>query len=149
MPMSETQSKILISYLDLLLQHMQRFYQQLMEDKLNEFSALQKDFMSELHTLFDNKRKCLFLLPSLTLLSKKLNCTTRFLNDVSLKTSKNTAQYHIDNFIVKIAKELLAETDLSVAEIAKKMQFDQPQSLTRLFKKKTRISPLDYRISII
>ncbi|MGE8425746.1 MAG: helix-turn-helix domain-containing protein [Sphingobacterium siyangense] len=48
-----------------------------------------------------------------------------------------------------MAKELLAETDLSVAEIAKKMQFDQPQSLTRLFKKKTRISPLDYRISII
>ncbi|WP_333575298.1 helix-turn-helix domain-containing protein [Sphingobacterium sp.] len=149
MPMSETQSKILISYLDLLLQHMQRFYQQLMEDKLKEFSALQKDFMSELHTLFDSKRKCLSLLPSLTLLSTKLNCTTRFLNDVSLKTSKNTAQYHIDNFIVKIAKELLAETHLSVAEIAKNMQFDQPQSLTRLFKKKTKISPLDYRISII
>ncbi len=149
MPASDIHSRILISYLNLLLQHMQRFYKGSMENRVNELQILHQDFINELQSLFDTGKKCMLLRPSLVLLSKKLDCTPRFLNDVSLKISKHTAQHHIDSFIVKIAKELLAETDLSVAEIAEKMQFSQPQSLTRIFKRKTRISPLDYRISII
>ena len=149
MPHSETQSTIIGSYLNLLLYHMQRFYQRSMDSRVEEFSQLQLHFLNELHTLFDSQRMCMLAIPSLTSLSKKLRCTPRFLNDVSLRISESTAQYHIDNFIISIAKKLLAETDLSVAEIAERMNFEQPQSLTRLFKRKTQITPLDFRISII
>ncbi|SKB91176.1 Helix-turn-helix domain-containing protein [Sphingobacterium nematocida] len=148
-PASDIQSSILVAYLNLLLRHMQRFYLRSMEDRVNELRLLYQDFINDLQSLFDTERKSMIILPSLALLAKKLSCTPRFLNDVSLKISENTAQRHIDNFIVKRTKELLAETDLSVAEIAEKMKFNQPQSLTRLFKRITRISPLDYRISII
>lgn len=149
MPTSEIRSSILVTYLNLLLQHLKRFYQQFMEDRVMDFRLLYQDFMIELQSLFDTEKQWLITLPSLRLLSERLDCTPRFLNDVSLKISGDTAQYHIDNFIVKIAKQLLAETDWSVAEIAKKMDFEQPQSLTRLFKRKTSFTPLDYRISII
>lgn len=149
MAKSDIHSNILVSYLNLLLRHMQRFYQWSMSDRMNELRLLYQEFVRELASLFDTEKKSMQTLPSLALLSKKLNCTSRFLNDVSLQISNFTAQYHIDIFIVKITKQLLAETDLSVAEIAEKIQFDQPQSLTRLFKRRTRISPMDYRISII
>lgn len=149
MPQSEIHSTIIASYLNLLLYHMQRFYQRFMEDKSDEINALQCQFLKELYTFFDQERRCMLAPPTATSLSKKLNCTARFLNDISLKVSGKTAQYHIENFIVTVAKQLLAETDLSVAEIAERMKFEHPQSLTRLFKRKTQITPLDFRISII
>ncbi len=149
MPNSEIHSTIIVSYLNLLLYHMQRFYQQSMESRLDEISKMQYHFLNGLHAFFDSDRKCMLAFPSLISLSKKLRCTPRFLQDISLKVSGSTAQYHIDNFIITIAKQLLAETDLSVAEIAERMKFEHPQSLTRLFKRKTQLTPLDFRISII
>lgn len=149
MPHSEIHSTIIASYLNLLLYHMQRFYQRSMEGRLDDISRLHQLFFNELHAFFDSEKMCMSAFPSLTALSKKLRCTPRFLNDVSLGVSGGTAQSHIDSFIISIAKQLLAETDLSVAEIAERLRFEQPQSLTRLFKRKTQITPLDFRISII
>ena len=149
MPHSEIHSTIITSYLNLLLYHMQRFYQLSMKSRVDEISRLHQRFFNELHAFFDGERMCMSVFPSLTVLSNKLRCTPRFLNDVSLNLSGGTAQSHIDSFIIGIAKQLLAETDLSVAEIAERLRFEQPQSLTRLFKRKTQITPLDFRISII
>ncbi|WP_333863546.1 helix-turn-helix domain-containing protein [Sphingobacterium sp.] len=149
MPHSEIHSTIIVSYLNLLLYHMKRFYQRSMESRLDEISRLHQHFLNELHAFFDNERMCMSTFPSLKSLSKKLRCTPRFLNDVSVVVSGSTAQSHIDSFIIGISKQLLAETDLSVAEIAERLKFEQPQSLTRLFKRKTQITPLDFRISII
>lgn len=98
-------STILVTYLNLLLQHMQRFYRWSIEDRLDECKLLQQNFISGLHTFFDKEANSLIALPTLVSLAKKLNHTTRFLNDVSLKISGSTAQHHIDNFIVTIVKE--------------------------------------------
>ncbi len=149
MPQSDIHSTIIVSYLNLLLYHMKRFYQRSMENRLDEIRRLHQDFFNELHTFFDNERMCMSTFPSLISLSKKLRCTPRFLNDVSVGVSGATAQSHIDSFIIGIVKQLLADTDLSVAEIAERLKFEQPQSLTRLFKRKTQSTPLDFRISII
>ena len=149
MPHSEIHSTIIVSYLNLLLYHMQRFYQGSMESRSEELTLLQNRFYEELHAFFDQESRCMSALPNLLSLSKKLNCTPRFLNDVALNLSGSSAQHHIDNFMIRIAQELLAETDLSVAEIAENMRFQEPQTLTRLFKRKTKITPLDFRISLI
>jgi len=42
---------------------------------------------------------------------------------------------------------MLSTSNLSVAEIAYQLRFERPQSLNRLFKKKTSVSPLEYRES--
>jgi|GEM_PF-244940 hypothetical protein len=139
MPHSEIHSTIIASYLNLLLCHMQRFYQRSMESRREDITQLYQLFFNELHACFDRERMCMQVFPSLTTLSKKLRCTPRFLNDVSLGVSGSTAQSHIDSFIIAIAKKLLAETDLSVAEISERLRFEQPQSLARLFKRKPRL----------
>ena len=45
------------------------------------------------------------------------------------------------------AKEKLSITDLSVGEIAYELGFEHPQSFSKLFKTKTRLSPLEFRQS--
>ncbi len=46
------------------------------------------------------------------------------------------------------AKKLLAETDLSVAEIAHSVGYDDPLAFSRLFARKEKISPQQYRRSM-
>jgi AraC family transcriptional regulator, transcriptional activator of pobA len=46
------------------------------------------------------------------------------------------------------AKEKLSTTELSVSEIAYELGFEHSQSLSKLFKAKTDISPLEFRKSL-
>ncbi|MBE8721982.1 hypothetical protein C4F40_14730 [Sphingobacterium sp. Ka21] len=52
--------------------------------------------------------------------------------------SGQTAQERIEVKVIDVAKQLLASTNLSVAEIAERLGFSQPQLLNRLFKKHTQ-----------
>ena len=45
------------------------------------------------------------------------------------------------------AKELLSTTNLSVSEIAYQLGFEFPQSFNKLFKKKTDLTPLEFKHS--
>jgi len=55
-------------------------------------------------------------------------------------TGRNTQQ-HIQDKMIEKAKEKISTTDLSVNELG----FEHPQSFSRLFKAKTRFSPLAFR----
>jgi AraC-like DNA-binding protein len=57
------------------------------------------------------------------------------------------AQQHIHSRLIEKAKEILSTTNLSVAEVAYKLGFEHPQSFNKLFKKKTNLSPLEFRQS--
>ena len=49
--------------------------------------------------------------------------------------------------LIQKAKEKLSTTRLSVSEIAYQLGFEHPQSFNKLFKSKTKQSPLDFRQS--
>lgn len=57
------------------------------------------------------------------------------------------AQQHIHEKLIDKAKEYLSSSTLSVAEIAYYLGFEYPQSFNKLFKKKTEMSPLEFRQS--
>jgi len=59
-------------------------------------------------------------------------------------TGQNTQQ-HIHNKLIEKAKEKLSTTHLSVSEIAYSLGFEYPQSFSKLFKNKTKVSPLEFR----
>jgi len=61
-------------------------------------------------------------------------------------TGQNTQQ-HIHNKLIEKAKEALTTTSLSVGEISYRLGFEHPQSFNKLFKNKTRVSPLEFRNS--
>jgi AraC-like DNA-binding protein len=57
------------------------------------------------------------------------------------------AQQHIHTKLIQKAKEKLSTTALSVSEVAYELGFEYPQSFSKLFKTKTKLSPLEFRKS--
>jgi AraC family transcriptional activator of pobA len=56
-----------------------------------------------------------------------------------------STQQHIHEKLIEKAKEKLSTTELSVSEIAYTLGFEHPQSFSKLFKTKTRLSPVEFR----
>ena len=74
-----------------------------------------------------------------------LHITPNHLNRTVKEVSGRTASDHIAEMILQEAKVLLRNTDLSVAEIAYRLQFSEPSSFNRFFKKDAASTPLEYR----
>ncbi|SEB07156.1 Helix-turn-helix domain-containing protein [Pedobacter hartonius] len=68
-----------------------------------------------------------------------------YLSDLLRSLTGQSAQQHIQEKLLSKAKEYLSSTSLSVAEIAYQLGFEYPQSFNKLFKKKTDLSPLEFR----
>lgn len=77
--------------------------------------------------------------------SDKLNITAGHLNDI-IKTNLNiSAKKYIINRIILEAKRLLSYSDLSISEIAWKLNYQDTSYFTRSFKKATGLTPNQYR----
>ena len=86
-------------------------------------------------------------LPSVRYFSEKLNYSTYYLSDLLKSETGKTTQDHIHDFLIKKAKDALLDSELSVSEIAYSFGFSYPNYFGKLFKKKTGLTPLDYRNS--
>lgn len=76
--------------------------------------------------------------------ARRLNVSVRQLQRVLEKNGTSFRQIK-DDTLIKIAKDALENSELSIAEIATKLCYSETSALDRMFKKKTGISPLQYR----
>ena len=74
-----------------------------------------------------------------------LYVTPNHLNRTVKEISGRTASDHIAEMLLQEAKALLKHSGLSVSEIAYRLQFSEPSSFSRFFKKETDLTPLEYR----
>lgn len=138
---------LIVSHLDLLLNYINRFYgRQFITRKNSNY-----DLLSQLEQLlFDyfNKENSTFSgLPTVQYLSQQLNISASYLSDLLRNiTGQNTQQY-IHNYLIERSKQLLTTTNLTVNEIAFSLGFEYPQSFSKLFKRKTDLTPLQFRKS--
>lgn len=78
-------------------------------------------------------------------IASAMNLSPNYLSDfLRIHTGLNTQQ-HIHEKLIERAKEKLATTSLSVSEIAFTLGFEHSQSFSTLFKKKTSLSPMEFR----
>ncbi|MEW6497227.1 MAG: AraC family transcriptional regulator [Cyanobacteriota bacterium] len=61
-----------------------------------------------------------------------------------LSTGQSPHQY-VTHYRIECAKQLLANTDLAITEIAYRVGFSSPSHLTRVFRQYTSITPKAYR----
>jgi AraC family transcriptional activator of pobA len=139
--------QIIISQIESLLGYADRFYhrQFITREKSNHqlLDRLEK-VVSDYFNSDDLIHKGL---PSVGFIANALNLSPKYLSSLlKMLTGQNTKQYIHDKLIAK-AKEKLSITDLSVSEIAYQLGFEHLQSFSKLFKTKTKLSPLEFRQS--
>lgn len=138
---------VMISHLEVLLNYSSRFYNRQFITRKHINHDLLTSLEKELREYIDSDAPHDRGLPTVHLLSEKLKVSPSYLSDMLKGLTGLTAQQHIQEKLIDKAKELLSTTSLTVAEVAYILGFEHPQSLNRIFKKKTDLSPLQFRRS--
>lgn len=138
---------IIISNLETLLQYAERFYQrQFITRKITNHHVLNQ--AEEILTSYFNNEALLSKgLPSVQYFAEALNLSAKYLSSLLKQLTGQTMQQIIHEKLIEKAKEKLSTTQMSVSEIAYQLGFEHPQSFNKLFKSKTKQSPLDFRQS--
>jgi len=138
---------VIIAQLELLLTYSERFYQrQFITRKITNHTLLNK--LENLLIAYFNQDNLIEKgLPTVQYISAKLNISPNYLSRLLKTLTGQSTKQFIQDKLIDLAKEKLSTTDLSVNEIAYEMGFEYPQSFSKLFKSKTKLTPLEFRNS--
>lgn len=138
---------IIIAHLETLLNYAERFYQRqfITRKKSNHQILARLDEL--LAAYFDSDDLATKGLPNVQYISAQLNVSPTYLRNLLKALTGLNTQQHIHEKLIEKAKEKLSTTDLTVSEIAYELGFEHMQSFSKLFKTKTKISPLAFRQS--
>lgn len=141
----EFSQEVVISQIELLLNYANRFYKRLFLTR----KIVSNDMLERLEVLLDdyfqNEKTASQGIPTVQFLSEQLNVSSSYLSDMLRALTGMNAQQHIHNKLIEKAKEKLSVTSLTIAEIAFDLGFEHPQSFSRFFKTKAKISPVEFR----
>ena len=100
--------------------------------------SLLNRFLILVHTHCNQQR-------TLDFYAQELCMHKNYLSEIIGKTSEMTASKWIEYVTAIKIKRLLADTGLTVNQIANRMNFPEPQNMTRYFKRVTGLTPNEYR----
>ena len=142
-PADTMQNRILVGFINLLLRYAQRFYNRqfisrtiVNNDILTRFEKLLKDY-------FDEERQLKIGVPTVQYCSDQLNMSSTYLSDVIKKSTGETANHYIKQYLIQLAKNRLV-AGMNSSEVAYSLGFDYPQHFSRTFKKITGETPSEY-----
>ena len=139
---------VLVSQVELLLNYSKRYYNRQFITRKTASSELLVRFENLLADYFDTGKPLINGLPAVDELAETLHVSAHYLSDMLRTLTGQNTQQHIHAKMIDRAKELLSTGQLSVAEVAYQLGFEHPQSFNRLFKSKTKLSPLTFRQSL-
>lgn len=138
---------VVIAQLELLFTYAQRFYErQFITRKITNNSVFSK-FEDLLNDYINDEEMLSKGLPSVHYFADNLHLSAKYLGSMLKQLTGKTTQEHIHEKLIERAKEKLSTTELSVSEIAYDLGFEHSQSFNKLFKSKTKQSPLEFRAS--
>jgi AraC family transcriptional activator of pobA len=139
--------EIILSQIKLLLNYSNRFYERQFITRKNNNHQLLVKFEQLVDDYFNTNNTVRLGLLTVQHIANRMNLSPDYLSDLlRVHTGQNTQQ-HIHEKLIEKAKEKLSTTSLSVSEIAYTLGFEHAQSFSTLFKKKTKVSPLEFRAS--
>lgn len=136
--------EVIIAQIELLLSYAKRFHKRQFLTRQVVNNDLLQQFEDLLNKYFEEKAVNNGM-PTVQYLAETLNYTPNYLSDMLRSLTGLNAQQHIHQKLIEKSKELLSTTSLTINEVAYQLGFDYPQSFSRLFKLKTKISPVQYR----
>ncbi|SFD66987.1 helix-turn-helix domain-containing protein [Flavobacterium phragmitis] len=138
---------VIIAQLELLFTYVQRFYErQFITRKITNHQILGK-LEDILENYFNNQETASKGLPTVQFVADSLYISAKYLGSLLKQLTGLSTQQHIHEKLIEKAKEKLSTTDLTVSEIAYELGFEHMQSFSKLFKTKTKQSPIEFRNS--
>lgn len=136
---------LVISHLQLLLNYSTRFYDRQFITREHVNKGVLERFETLLNTYFNSEKPKTIGLPSVASCADDLNLSPNYFGDLIKKETGISAQEYIQTKVIDLAKEKIFDIDKSISEIAYELGFKYPQHFNRLFKKKTNMTPNEYR----
>ncbi|RKN79420.1 helix-turn-helix domain-containing protein [Ulvibacterium marinum] len=136
---------VVISQIELLLNYSNRFYNRQFLTHKAVYNNLLLQLEDILEAYFNGPKPLNDGLPSVHYLAEQVNVSPGYLSDMLRSLTGQNAQQHIHHKLVEKAKQELSTTLLSVGEIAHTLGFEHPQSFSKFFKAKTKLTPLEFR----
>lgn len=84
-------------------------------------------------------------LPTVKLLASEMNMSPNYMSDLLRKQTGKSAQELIHQQLIERAKYRLLNSNDSISTIAYQLGFEYPQYFSRIFKKKTSMTPQEFR----
>ncbi|MBC3540909.1 helix-turn-helix domain-containing protein [Rufibacter sediminis] len=138
---------VMVSHIEVLLNYGNRFYNRQFLTRKSTHHDLLVKLETVLDEYFRQGQAEVTGLPTVQYVSDKLNLSPNYLSDMLRSLTGQSTQQHIQHKLIEKAKESLSTTSLTVSEIAYQLGFEYPQSFSKLFKSKTKVSPLAFRHS--
>lgn len=136
---------VVIAQIELLLNYANRFYKRQMITRKAVNNEMLQRLEEVLEHYFNEEVSLSKGIPTVQYLASQLNLSPSYLSDMLRSLMGRNAQQYIHDKLIEKAKEKLSSTELSVSEVAYTLGFEHSQSFSKLFKKKTNVSPLEFR----
>lgn len=144
-PVDKHSKRLISMNIELLLDYCMRFYDRQFITRSEVNKSILVRFDELLDEYFQSGMAESEGLPTVKYFADKVCLSPNYFGDLIKKESGKTAQAHIQQKIVAIAKDRMIGSDKTVSQIAYELGFQYSQHFSRLFKKITGSTPMEYR----
>lgn len=137
--------RLITANIGLLLDYCMRFY----ERQFTTRSEVNRDiivrFERLLNDYFDSDAPQSEGLPTVKYFADKVFLSANYFGDMIRRQTGQTASEYIQRKVIERAKEALLATDKTMSQIAYDLGFQYPQHLSRMFRRLTGQTPVEFR----
>ena len=144
-PIDSHSAAVISTNIQLLLEHLQRFYDRQFTTRHKENSDIVKQFETNLQQYYSDVYPV--TIPSVSFFAEKANLSPSYFSDLIKKETGSNPKDFISLFMIEEAKRQLVETGDDISEIAYRLGFEYPAHFTRMFKRLAGMTPKEYRLN--
>ncbi|HAE69819.1 MAG TPA: AraC family transcriptional regulator [Sphingobacterium sp.] len=137
--------ELILKQIERLLIYAERFYERQFITRKRSTQELVTKFEQILSTQFQQHILVEHGVPTVSFLAQQLNLSPNYLGSLLRIYTQQNTQQHIQHKMIEYAKLRLSTSSLSISEIAYELGFEHPQSFSKVFKKNTQQSPVEFR----
>lgn len=145
-PIDSHSAAVISTNIQLLLEHLQRFYDRQFTTRHKANSTVVRDFEKNLRHYFSSGT--IRLTPNVALFAELASLSPGYFSDLIRKETGMGPKDMINLFLVAEAKKRLRTSADDISDIARGLGFEYPAHFTRLFKRLEGITPSEFRIKI-
>lgn len=136
---------LIVSTLELFLGYCRRYYDRQFIVRSNLNKDMISSFEKMLSSYYSEGKPLEVGLPTVAFCAEQLNMSSNYLSDLLKKETGKSAQYHIQDFVINKAKNKLLGSNDPLKSIAFDLGFEYSQHFSNMFKKRTGMTPSEFR----